>query len=76
MGHTSDFFLAFIDELENQTIIIKMFKWANKKQNNFNIYNVAFFLKKQRKTVSYQTRKHLVESLALPKIGDGQIFQV
>ena len=43
MGHTSDFFLAFIDELENQTIIIKMFKWANKKQNNFNIYNVAFF---------------------------------
>ena len=32
-GTPQNFFLAFTDELE----------WANKKQNNFNIYNVAFF---------------------------------
>ena len=33
---------AFIDELEKQIIIKKLLMWANKKQNNFNIYNVAF----------------------------------
>ena len=26
-----------------QIIIKKLLKWANKKQNNFNIYNAAFF---------------------------------
>ena len=35
------FFLAFTDELEKQ-ILKKLLKWANKKQNNFNIYNAAF----------------------------------
>ena len=33
------------NELETQIIIKKLLKWANKKQNNFNIYNVAFFKK-------------------------------
>ena len=33
---------AFIDELEKQIIIKKLLMWANKKQNNFNIYNVAY----------------------------------
>ena len=27
----------------------KLLKWANKKQNNFNIYNVAFFKKNKEK---------------------------
>ena len=47
-GTPQNFFLAFIDEPEKQIIIIKMLKWANKTQNNFNIYNVEFFLKKQK----------------------------
>ena len=41
--------MAFIDELEKQTIIKKTVKWADKKQNNFSIYNVAFFSKKKKK---------------------------
>ena len=41
-----NFFLAFTDELEKQRFVKKLLKWANKKQNNFNIYNVAFFKKK------------------------------
>ena len=44
-GRPRTFFLAFIDELQKQIIIRKLLKWANKKQNNFNIYNVAFFKK-------------------------------
>ena len=36
-----NFFLAFIDELEKY-LLQKMLKWANKKQNNFDIYNVVF----------------------------------
>ena len=40
--------LAFIDELEKQ-IIVKLLKWTNKIQNNFNIYNVEFFLKNKEK---------------------------
>ena len=37
-----NFVLAFIDELEKQIIIKNLLKWATKKQNSFNIYNVAF----------------------------------
>ena len=48
-GTLQNFFFAFIDELEKQIIIKKLLKWANKKQNNFNIYNVAFFLKNKEK---------------------------
>ena len=35
----------FIDELDKQRIIKKLLKWVNKKQNHFNIYNVAFLKK-------------------------------
>ena len=42
VGH---FFLAFIDDLEKQIIIEKLLKWANKRQNNFNIYNAAYLKK-------------------------------
>ena len=47
VGHTSEFFLAFIDELEKQ-LLKKLLKWANKKQNNFNIYNVGFKQKRKK----------------------------
>ena len=40
--HAQNFSLTFIYEVEKR----KLLKWANKKQNNFNIYNVAFFKKK------------------------------
>ena len=49
-GTSQNFFLEFTDELEKQIFIKKLLKWANRKQNNFNIYNVAFFKKRQRKT--------------------------
>ena len=48
-GKPQNFFLVFIDELEKQIIIKKLLKWANKKQNNFNIYNVVFFKEKIKK---------------------------
>ena len=47
-GTTQNFFLAFTDKLEKQ-ILKKVLKWANKKQNYFNIYNAACF-KKYEKT--------------------------
>ena len=36
--------------LNNKYLFKKLLKWANKKHNNFNIYNVAFFLKKHKET--------------------------
>ena len=56
--HTSDFFLAFTDELEKQIFIKKLLKWANKKQSNFNMpvknkviltFTMLHFLKKIKK---------------------------
>ena len=44
-----NFFLAFTDECEKQMFMKKLLKWANKKQNNFNNYNVAFKKKKIKK---------------------------
>ena len=41
-GTPQNFFLTFINELEKQIIIKKLLKWANKKQNNFNIYHAVF----------------------------------
>ena len=45
-GTPQNFFMAFIDELEKQIKTNKLLKQANKKQNNFNIYNAAFLKKK------------------------------
>ena len=45
-GTPQNFFLAFIDELEKEIVLKKLQKWAKKKQNKFNIYNVEFLLKK------------------------------
>ena len=42
LGTPQNLFLTFIDEFEKQ-IHIKKLCWANKNQNNFNIYNAAFF---------------------------------
>ena len=56
-GTLQNFFWGFIDELKKQIIIEKLLKWANKKQNNFNIYNVVFFFKKNKE-------KHLWISLS------------
>ena len=54
MGYSSEFLFG-IYSLPWNTIIKKLLTWANKKQNNFNIYNVA--LKKKQK-------KHLQISLS------------
>ena len=35
--------------LKNKYLLKKLLKWANKKQNNFNIYNAAF-LKQNKET--------------------------
>ena len=48
-----------ISKLEKQIIIEKLLKWANKKQNNFNIYNVDFsFFKKKKKIMKNTCRYH------------------
>ena len=54
-GTPQNFFLAFIDELKKQIICKKTVKWANKKQNNFNIYIQCyiFFFKKKKNTCRY-----------------------
>ena len=44
-GTPQTFFLVFTDELEKQIFTKKLLKWANKKQNNFNIYK-CYILKK------------------------------
>ena len=44
-----NFFLAFIDELENTDLLKKLLKWVNRKHKNFNIYNVVFFKKLKEK---------------------------
>ena len=44
--HFKIYFMEFTDELEKQIFIKKLLNWANKKQNNLNIYNVAFFKKR------------------------------
>ena len=49
---TQNFFLAFTDELEKQICIKKLLKWANKRQNNFNIYNAALKKKQQQLEIS------------------------
>ena len=45
-GTPHNVFLAFIDKLEKQIIIKRTVEVGQQKTNNFNIYNVAFFLKK------------------------------
>ena len=41
-GTPQNFFLTFIDEIEKQ-LFKNLLKWPNKKQKNFNIYNIDFF---------------------------------
>ena len=43
VGTPQNFFLALTDELEKKYLLKNLLKWANKKQNNFNISTVAFF---------------------------------
>ena len=53
-GIPQNFSSAFIDELEKQTnkqLLRKLLNWANKKQNNLNIYNVELFLKNRKTPV-------------------------
>ena len=44
VGYNS--FSHLLMNLKNKYLLEKLFKWANKKQNNFNIYNYA--LKKRK----------------------------
>ena len=60
VGHTSEFFLAFVDELQKQIIITKTVEVGQKKQNNFNIYNVELFKKNKEKTPVDITIKILI----------------
>ena len=46
-----NFYLAFIDKLEKQLFIKNLLKWANKKRQNFNIYNVVFFFEKKKENI-------------------------
>ena len=42
-------FWHLLMNLKNKYVLKKLLKWANKKQNNFNIYNVAFLKKNKEK---------------------------
>ena len=46
VGHTSEFLFSIY--WWTWKTIIKLLKWANKKENNFNIYNAAFKKNKQK----------------------------
>ena len=54
-AHLKIYFWHLLMNLKKQ-LLKKLLKWANKKQNNFTIYNVALFLKKNKE-------KHLAISL-------------
>ena len=56
-GTPQNFFLTFIDEIEKQ-LFKNLLKWPNKKQKNFNIYNIDFFWK-NIKTPEETTILHL-----------------
>ena len=45
-SHLRISFWNLLVNLKNK-LLKKLLKWANKKQNNFNTYNVAFFKKKK-----------------------------
>ena len=51
VGHALEFLFGIYWWSWKTTIYLKkLLKWANKKTNSFNIYNVAFFFLKKRKT--------------------------
>ena len=43
--------------LKNKWLWKKLLKWVNKKQNNFNVYNIASFLKNKENTYRYHSQK-------------------
>ena len=49
-AHLRISFLHSLMNLKNKYLLKQLLKWANKKENNFNIYNFEFLKKKQRKT--------------------------
>ena len=54
VGHYSELLFWHLPmNLEHKYLFKKLFKWANKKQNNFNIYNAEFFLKIKKNTWRY-----------------------
>ena len=54
-GTPKNFFLTFMMSLKNNYLLKKLFKWINQKQNNFNIYNVAFKNKIKKNACRYDT---------------------
>ena len=62
-GTPQNFFLTFIDKLEKQIIIKKTVELGQKKQNNFNIYNIAFlkkYIKKNTCTYHYENLDDMI----------------
>ena len=57
-AHLRISFWHLLMNLKNKKLFKKLLKWANKRQNNFNIYNVVFKKKKKNK------EKHLEISLS------------
>ena len=42
-AHLRISFWHLLTNLKNKYLFKKLLKWANRKQNNFNIYNAAFY---------------------------------
>ena len=51
-AHLKISFWNLLMNLKNKYLLKKLMKWVNKKQNNFNIYNIPLFLKKIKKNTS------------------------
>ena len=56
-GTPQNFFLVFIMNLKNNYLLKKLLKWANKKNNNFNISNVAFLKENNKKHLEISLSK-------------------
>ena len=56
-------FWQLMVNLKSKYLLKKLLKWANKKQNNFNIYNVTFFLKKNFTPVYQKSQWHDLQFL-------------
>ena len=49
-------------DLKNKYVFKKLLKWANKKQNNFNIHNDAFLKKVKKKTWTYYQNLDIIHN--------------
>ena len=73
-GTTQNSFQHLPINLKNKYLLKKLLKWTNKKQNNFNIYNPAFLLKKFKINTWWHDLQFLRYRVWQPEIGNNRSF--